>query len=74
MAELRQNEALGTHLSYSPEMETQVVQHTAGQAFEQIFNAKYGAVARIHGIHSASTDFVGTPCVAPNIRVLLIVS
>ncbi|KAF9653527.1 hypothetical protein BDM02DRAFT_3087288 [Thelephora ganbajun] len=29
-----------------------------GEAFEQIFNAKYGVVDRVYGIASASTDFI----------------
>jgi hypothetical protein len=45
---------------------------TAGEAFEQIFNAKYGAVDRVYGIASASTDFVGilSFVVAPHAHAL----
>lgn len=39
-----------------------------GQAFEQIFNAKYGVVDRIYGISSASTDFGNVTYALPSIH------
>lgn len=61
MTELVQNEALGITSVFLPLNNNQNVLGSLGQAFEQIFNAKYGVVDRLYGIASASTDFVGAP-------------
>jgi len=48
---------------------TELVQNEAlGQAFEQIFNAKYGMVDRLYGIASASTDFGNVTYALPSIH------
>jgi len=39
-----------------------------GEAFEQIFNAKYGVVDRLYGISSASTDFGDVSYALPSIH------
>jgi len=48
---------------------TELIQNEAlGQAFEQIFNAKYGVVDRVYGIASASTDFGNVTYALPSIH------
>lgn len=48
---------------------TELRQNAAlGQAFEQIFNAKYGVVDRVYGIASASTDFGDVTYELPSIH------
>jgi len=48
---------------------TEVRQNKAlGEAFEQIFNAKYGVVDRVYGISSASTDFGDVTYALPSIH------
>jgi len=51
------------------ESTTELIQNEAlGQAFEQIFNAKYGVVDRVYGIASASTDFGNVTYELPSIH------
>ena len=67
MTELVQNEALGIYLPFLLALSKNPnVPRSTGQAFEQIFNAKYGVVDRVYGIASASTDFVSVSSLANN--------